>query len=136
MENPYPIPTVGALVRGPSGRVLLVQTGKWRGLWGVPGGKVAWGESLEEALRREFYEEVGLPLYNLRLARLMEGVFDPEFYRPMHFLFVNYYADTDREEITPNEEIRQWAWVSPQEALSYPLNRITRLLLEGYPWAG
>ncbi|RTH30646.1 DNA mismatch repair protein MutT, partial [Thermus scotoductus] len=29
----YPIPTVGALVEQ-GGRVLLVRTPKWRGLWG------------------------------------------------------------------------------------------------------
>lgn len=46
----HPLPTVAALVSGPSGRVLLVRTTKWRGLWGVPGGKIEWGEPLEAAL--------------------------------------------------------------------------------------
>ena len=54
----YPLTTVGALVKGPSGRVLIVKTTKWRGSWGVPGGKVDWGETLEAALIREVQDEV------------------------------------------------------------------------------
>ncbi|MCS7068662.1 MAG: NUDIX domain-containing protein [Meiothermus sp.] len=132
MEPRYPIPTVGALVKGPSGRVLIVKTPKWRGLWGVPGGKIEWGEPLETALQREFREEVGLELFGIRFALLLEGVFDPQFYKPQHFLFINYYAQSRVEAITPNEEILEWAWVSPEEALGYPLNHITRTLIEGY----
>ncbi len=132
MEPQYPIPTVGALVKGPSGRVLIVKTTKWQGWWGVPGGKIEWGESLEAALEREFSEEVGLELFQIRFAMLLEGVFDPQFHKPMHFLFINYYANTGSEEITPNEEIIEWAWVTPEQALNYPLNNITRTLIEGY----
>jgi len=98
----------------------------------VPGGKIEWGEPLEKALRREFREEVGLELFNIRYALLLEGVFDPEFHKPMHFLFVNYFAQSSSEEVQPNEEIVEWAWVRPEEALSYPLNRITRALMEAY----
>ena len=57
---------VGALVWGKDGRVLLVRTTKWRGLWGVPGGKVEWGETLLDAVQREFQEEVGLRLEDTR----------------------------------------------------------------------
>lgn len=132
MERPYPIPTVGALVRGPSGRVLIVKTTKWQGWWGVPGGKIEWGESLEAALEREFREEVGLELTHIQYEMLLEGVFDPQFHKPLHFLFINYFAESLSEEVTPNEEIAEWAWVTPEEALNYPLNNITRTLIEGY----
>lgn len=136
MELNYPIPTVGALVKGPSGRVLIVKTSKWQGWWGVPGGKVEWGEALETALQREFREEVGLELANIRFALLLEGIFDPQFYKPMHFLFINYFAESPDETIRPNQEILEWAWVNPEEALRYPLNNITRALLGAYMGRG
>nr|WP_041657806.1 NUDIX domain-containing protein [Marinithermus hydrothermalis] len=131
-QERYPIPTVGALVQGPSGRILLVRTTKWRGTWGVPGGKVRWGESLEAALRREVREEVGLELTRIRWALVQEAVNDPAFYRSAHFILLNYFAETDREAVRPNEEIAEWAWVVPESALDYPLNRYTRVLIERY----
>jgi len=126
----YPIPTVGALVER-EGLVLLVRTAKWRGLWGVPGGKVAWGEALEEALRREFREEVGLALSQVRFALLQEALFSPEFYKPTHMLLFNYFARAEGE-VRPNEEILEWAWVEPEAALAYPLNTFTRALVVRY----
>ncbi|SDF21376.1 nucleoside triphosphatase [Thermus arciformis] len=126
----YPIPTVGALVEK-GGLVLLVRTAKWRGLWGVPGGKVAWGEGLEEALRREFREEVGLELFRVRFALVQEARYSPEFHKPTHMLLLNYFAEAEGE-VRPNEEILEWAWVEPEGGLSYPLNSFTRVLLQRY----
>ena len=126
----YPIPTVGALAEK-EGLVLLVRTAKWRGLWGVPGGKVAWGEALEEALRREFREEVGLALSQVRFALVQEAIFSPEFYKPTHMLLFNYFARAEGE-VRPNEEILEWAWVEPEKGLAYPLYAFTRALLVRY----
>ena len=126
----YPIPTVGALAEK-EGLVLLVRTAKWRGLWGVPGGKVAWGEALEEALRREFREEVGLALSQVRFALVQEAVFSPEFYKPTRMRLFNYFARAGGE-VRPNEEILEWAWVEPEKGLAYPLNAFTRALLVRY----
>lgn len=125
-----PVVCVGALVREPGGQVLLVRTTKWRGLWGVPGGKVEWGETLLGALRREFREETGLRLSDIRYAQTQEAVLSPEFHRPAHMLLVDYFATSPRQEITPNEEIEEWAWVTLEEAGTYPLNTFTRTLLD------
>ena len=127
-----PIPTVAALAVGPSGRVLVVRTAKWRGLWGVPGGKIEYGEAMEAALLREFREEVGLSLFDLRFALLQEMIEDPAFYKPAHFILINYFARTEAEAVRPNEEILEWAWVTPEEALGYPLNVYTERLVRAY----
>ena len=131
-EHKYPIPTVGALVRSPAGRLLLVRTEKWRGLWGVPGGKVEWGERLEDALRREFLEEVGLRLHDVRFALFQEAINPPDFYRPAHFPLFSYFAASGSERVVANEEIVEWAWVEPAAAAAYRLNMYTTPLLEKY----
>lgn len=132
MEKQFPLTTVGALVVSGRGKVLIVKTTKWRGMWGVPGGKVDWGETLSSALIREFKEEVGLELTHIRFALLQEAVLDSQFFKPAHFIMINYYAFSASEKIIPNEEIEQWAWVTPQEATEYPLNSYTQVLIEDY----
>jgi ADP-ribose pyrophosphatase YjhB (NUDIX family) len=53
---------VGAIVRDPSGALLLIKRGHepGRGLWSVPGGRVEPGETDAEAVVRELAEETGL----------------------------------------------------------------------------
>ncbi len=126
---PRPLCTVGALVVNPNAEVLIVRTTKWRGTWGVPGGKLDWGESLEEALLREFREEVALDLQQVRFAMLQEAILDSQFHVPAHFVLVNYYAFSASTQVVPNEEIVEWAWLPPEQALSYPLNNFTELLV-------
>lgn len=126
---PRPLCTVGALVVNPNAEVLIVRTTKWRGTWGVPGGKLDWGESLQEALLREFREEVALDLQQVRFALLQEAILDSQFHVPAHFVLVNYYAFTASTQVVPNEEIVEWAWVPPEQALSFPLNNFTERLV-------
>lgn len=127
-----PLATVGVLVVGPSGRVLLVRTPKWRHRWGVPGGKIEYGERMAEAARREVREETGLELRELHWAPVQEAVESPEFQRPAHFVLLNFVARSDAEAVTLNEEAEAHAWVGTEEALAMALNTPTRVLVEHY----
>lgn len=128
----YPLLTVGALVQGPSGRLLLVRTHKWGHRWGVPGGKVDLGETLWAAVRREVMEETGLELERVLWAPAQEAVDHPEFHRPAHFLLLNFLARSSGEEVRLNEEAQAYRWVRPQEAAGMDLNGPTRVLLQHF----
>jgi 8-oxo-dGTP pyrophosphatase MutT (NUDIX family) len=56
---------------------LLLQLRKDNNCWGLTGGSLEPGESLEEAAKREMYEETGLVAKNLKLFNVFSG---EEFY--------------------------------------------------------
>ena len=58
-----PLATVGGLIFNAKNEVLMIRTHKWSNLWGIPGGKIKWGETSEAALRREILEETGLKIF-------------------------------------------------------------------------
>lgn len=127
-----PLATVGALVLGPSGRALFIKTRKWRGLWGVPGGKIDYGETMRQALERELLEETGLELVDIRWGPVQEAVESSEFYAPAHFVLLNFVASSPSEEVRLNDEAEAYSWLEPARALDYPLNAPTRALVRFY----
>jgi ADP-ribose pyrophosphatase YjhB (NUDIX family) len=126
----YPLVTVGALIVGPSGRLLLVRTHKWGGRWGVPGGKVDLGETLLAAVHREVREETGLELTDVVWAPVQEAVDHPQFHRPAHFVLLNFVARATDEGVVLNDEAQAFAWCTTDEALALDLNDPTRALVE------
>lgn len=64
----------GAAIRDASGRLLLIQrlTEPEAGAWGLPGGKIDFGEPAQETARREIAEELGIDIDILRLACMSE----------------------------------------------------------------
>lgn len=130
--RPYPLVTVGALVVGPSGRLLLIRTHKWRDRWGVPGGKVERGETLLAAVHREVTEETGLTLGDIAWAPTQEAVDHPEFHRPAHFVLLNFVARSKSERVVLNEEAQDHVWLDAPAALALDLNAPTRALVEHY----
>lgn len=128
----FPVATVGGLIRDGAGNVLLIRTRKWSGLYGIPGGKVDYGETLESAFVREVREETGLQVRNVRFAMIQDCVEHPEFYRPRHFILVNYVCEVPGEKpaVRLNHESDRFVWAGPKEALGMSLNGPTRILIE------
>jgi len=126
-----PVVTVGGLIFNPSGEVLMVRTHKWSNLWGIPGGKVKWGETSEQALTRELKEETNLDIINIKFVLVQDCIHSKEFYREAHFVLLNYTCDfAGPLDVKLNAEAQEFRWVLPSEALSMAINAPTRRLLE------
>jgi nucleoside triphosphatase len=137
----FPIVTVGGLLLDEGGDVLLVRTRKWSGKWGIPGGKVDYGETLKAAFRREAREETGLEVLEARLVLTQEAVEHPEFFRKRHFVLVNFLGRVAGRHpaVRLNHEGAEYFWGPAEEALknggegaSRPLNDPTRVLITQY----
>ena len=129
-EAPPPIATVGGLIFDNAGRVLMIRTHKWSNLWGIPGGKIKWGEPSVAALRRELKEETNLEIGDIRFVLVQDCIHSKEFYRDAHFILLNYTCRCAGEPaIKLNDEAREYRWVTLDQALSLPLNQPTRKLL-------
>lgn len=99
---------VGVLVDG-QGRFLLTSRpeGKvWAGYWEFPGGKLEAGESVEQALRRELHEELGITIGAVHPWKI-EMVDYPHALVRLHFCKV-YEWSGDFEM----REAQQMAWQS------------------------
>lgn len=128
-----PKATVGALAIDAEGRGLFVRTPKWRGRWGVPGGKIEPGETMLAALRREFAEETGLELVDVRWAPTLEAVRSPEFVHDAHFVLLNFVARSRPGTVRLNDEADAFVWLAPRHASSrLDLNEPTRALVRHY----
>ena len=129
-EGELPVVTVGGLIFNSSDQVLMVRTHKWSDLWGIPGGKIKWGESSLDALRRELKEETNLDITDIEFVLVQDCIHSKEFYRDAHFVLLNYTCRcTGEPAVSLNDEAREYRWVTVQEALAMPINQPTRTLL-------
>ena len=125
-----PIATVGALIYNSAGEVLMLRTYKWSDLWGIPGGKIKWGEPAVDALRREIKEETNLEISDIEFVLVQDCIHSKEFYRDAHFVLLNYTCRcVGKPAVKLNEEAREFRWLPPTEAMALPLNQPTQTLL-------
>ena len=126
-----PVATVGALIYNKTGLVLMVRTRKWSDKWGIPGGKIEYGETAEAALKRELKEETGLDVGDVKFILVQDCIQSDEFYRDEHFLLLNYTCScVGPVEIRLNDEAQHFEWMESRAALKLDLNCPTRTLLE------
>jgi nucleoside triphosphatase len=131
MEQRYPEPTVGALILNSMGKLLLVRSNKWFDKLTIPGGHIELGETMQQALRREVKEEVGMNVREAEFLITQEAIYSPEFWKKRHFIFFDFVCRCDAEVVTvDNLEIQDYLWVEPSEALKMNIDSFVRRSVE------
>ena len=99
------------------GKVLLVRRARSpaKGFYSLPGGRVEFGESLHQALKREVDEETGLAIDIVGLAGWREVL--PSTGGSGHYLIMSFAARWTAGEPLLNDELDDFRWLAP-DALS------------------
>ena len=119
VERPVVLVAAVALVDA-DGRVLIAQRPEGKtmaGLWEFPGGKVAPGETPEEALIRELDEELGIDVAENCLAPF---TFASHRYDGFHLLMPLYVCRVWNGSVRPLEG-QALKWVRPVRLGDYPM---------------
>lgn len=70
-HSPIILPGSAVIILNEQNELLLQK--RHNGFWGLPGGLMDFGESYEEAAKREVFEETGLIVENLILLNVFSG---------------------------------------------------------------
>lgn len=95
------------------GKVLLVRRARppGKGLHSLPGGRIAFGETVAAALHREVAEETGLEIEIAGLAGWREVM--PAGPGDGHFVVMSFAARWIAGEPILNDELDAFSWVAP-----------------------
>lgn len=121
----------GVVVR--DGAVLLVQRAHdpLAGQWTIPGGAVEVGETLREAVARELLEETGLHVRVFELVDAFERIIPDEAGRTRyHYVLLDYLCEPVSGDLRASSDVRDAAWVRPEDFERYQLNEKGRAVCE------
>jgi 8-oxo-dGTP pyrophosphatase MutT (NUDIX family) len=111
-----PVFMVGAaiLILDEQNRLLMMKRSD-SGSWGIPGGATEPGEVVEDAAKRETFEETNLEIIEMSLFGVFSG---PELYYKypngdeVYNVTIMYLSHEWRGEIKLNHEHTEWRWFS------------------------
>ena len=108
-------------------KVLLIQRAYGDNDWECPGGKVEFGEELQNALRREIREETGLE--DIRIDKLVYAMtfINPE--KQIIGLMYISYANSDKITLSPDEHT-DFMWVNKEQFIKLLYKPMLNELIE------
>lgn len=132
-SSPYPIVAVGAVVWNASGEVVLIRRGKppLQGEWSIPGGRVEWGETLQDAVLREILEETGLSVEIVGPIETVDAVTRNEAGGVLrHYVLCDFAARAVAGVLKAGSDAEDAIWVPLSRIGEYGLWNETRRIIE------
>jgi mutator protein MutT len=117
-----PVPSVAAIIVE-DGRILLIRRGKEpsMGKWSIPGGRMEWGETLIDAVKREVREETGLEIETESVAGIYDLIIPDGNEIKYHYVIIDYFAKKIGGELSANDDASEARWVPITHLGSYDL---------------
>ena len=122
-----PLVGVGALIIH-GGSIVLIRRGKppAEGEWSIPGGLVRLGETIDEAVTREAFEETGLHVRPEVLVELLERIFPDEQGRVRyHYVLADYSCRVIEGALSAGSDATEARWVRREDLESFNLAPVT-----------
>ena len=118
----YPKAVTGSFIIK-NNKVLLIKwgntKGSWSGKWTVPGGKVEFGESVLDAVKREAKEETGLDVEPVKLIGVDEAIVGNE----KHCIFLNFLCKIIGGKVKAGSDAADARWFCKEELEAIELNQ-------------
>ncbi len=130
IEEKCPLITAGALIFNRKNQILFLRSNKWKGKYGIPAGKVHFGESIISALRREIKEETNLDVYGIKFLLNQEIIIPKDFFKKAHYVSSNFACRAKNEKVKLNYEAESYKWITAENALKLKLNNPTKELVQ------
>ena len=105
------IEVVAAIIYDSKNRIFATQrgSGEWKDWWEFPGGKIEPGETPEEALKREIWEELETRIVVEHLVQTVEWDY-PKFHLTMHCFWC--HVESGELILKEHEDAK---WLKPEE---------------------
>lgn len=109
---------VSAIIHNKKGEILLEKRDSkvrfYPGYLGLPGGLVEFGETLEEALKREMKEELGVTIKLIKRVKKVYQELPNKKYKNVHLIGFSYYC---KIKGTPKakDETKEVKWIKPSK---------------------
>jgi ADP-ribose pyrophosphatase YjhB (NUDIX family) len=128
----FPIAGVGAVIFSGE-NILLVRRGHEpsKGRWGLPGGVVELGESVERTIVREVEEETGIRVKPLRLLTVLDSISKDDGGKiRFHYILSEFLCEDLGGELQASSDVSDAGWFQVNGLESLEMSRWTRRFIE------
>ncbi len=97
--------------------MLLTKSHKWNGKYVIPGGHIELASQQSKPHTVKSGRKRASRFATLNTLCWQEFIYDEQFWKPRHFIFLNFTARTDQGNVVLNDEAEEFIWIDPQKAL-------------------